>query len=107
MQDIEIKKIAVADVELLQIIAKKTFSEAFSDRNSAENMQQYLNEGFTTEKLSAELKNPDSAFYFAKANGEVVGYLKLNFGEAQTDLKDPKALEIERIYVVKDFYGKK
>ncbi|MGA9648363.1 GNAT family N-acetyltransferase [Pedobacter sp.] len=107
MQEIEIKKIGVADVELLQIIARKTFSEAFSDRNSAENMQQYLNEGFTTEKLSAELKNPDSAFYFAKANGEVVGYLKLNFGEAQTDLKDPRALEIERIYVVKDFYGKK
>lgn len=107
MQEIEIKEIGLADVEMLQIIAKQTFLEAFSDSNSAENMQQYLNEGFTLSKLSAELKNPDSIFYFAKANGEVVGYLKLNFGNAQTDLKDPKALEIERIYVIKTFYGKK
>lgn len=107
MQEIEIKKIGLADLEMLQLIAKQTFSEAFSDSNSAENMQQYLNEGFTTQKLTAELNNPNSIFYFAKANDKVVGYLKLNFGDAQTDLKDPKALEIERIYVTKDFYGKK
>lgn len=107
MQEIEIKKIGLADIEILQTIAKQTFSEAFSDSNSAENMQQYLNEGFTSEKLTAELNNQNSIFYFAKANDEVVGYLKLNFGDGQTDLKDPKALEIERIYVVKDFYGKK
>lgn len=107
MQEIEIKKIGLADIEMLQIIAKQTFLEAFSDSNSAENMQLYLNEGFTTQKLTAELNNPNSVFYFAKADDEIVGYLKLNFGDAQTDLKDPKALEIERIYVTKAFYGKK
>jgi ribosomal protein S18 acetylase RimI-like enzyme len=37
---------------------------------------------------------------------EVVGYLKLNFGQSQTELKDSKALEIERIYVLKEFQGK-
>jgi len=33
-------------------------------------------------------------------------YLKLNFGESQTELKDNNALEIERIYVSKEFHGK-
>jgi len=37
----------------------------------------------------------------------VIGYLKLNFGESQTELKGDKALEIERIYVLKEFHGKK
>ena len=36
-----------------------------------------------------------------------MGYLKLNFGDSQTELKDQKALEIERIYVLKEFHGKK
>jgi len=36
----------------------------------------------------------------------VIGYLKLNFGQAQTELQDEKALEIERIYVIKEFHGK-
>ena len=37
----------------------------------------------------------------------MLGYLKLNMGESQTELKDNDALEIERIYVLKDFHGKK
>jgi ribosomal protein S18 acetylase RimI-like enzyme len=36
----------------------------------------------------------------------VIGYLKLNKGGSQTELKDNDALEIERIYVLKDFHGK-
>jgi diamine N-acetyltransferase len=32
--------------------------------------------------------------------------LKLNFGFSQAELKDPKAIEIERIYVLKEFHGK-
>jgi ribosomal protein S18 acetylase RimI-like enzyme len=38
---------------------------------------------------------------------KVIGYLKLNFGASQTELKDKNALEIERIYVLKEFHGKK
>jgi ribosomal protein S18 acetylase RimI-like enzyme len=37
----------------------------------------------------------------------VIGYLKLNKGGSQTELKDNDALEIERIYVLKEFHGKK
>ena len=49
----------------------------------------------------------NSVFYFAELDNQVIGYLKLNFGGAQTELKDNKALEIERIYVTKAFHGKK
>jgi ribosomal protein S18 acetylase RimI-like enzyme len=37
----------------------------------------------------------------------VIGYLKINTGQAQTELQDSQALEIERIYVLKSFHGKK
>ena len=84
----------------------KTFEETFSESNSEENMRNYLEEGFSKEKLTAELNNNDSEFYFAILKDEVIGYLKVNFGESQTELKDSKAHEIERIYVSKEFYGK-
>jgi len=32
--------------------------------------------------------------------------LKINLGKSQTELKDNKVLEIERIYVSKEFHGK-
>jgi diamine N-acetyltransferase len=107
MNEIEIKKIGVPDIEQLQIIGRQTFFETFADGNTEENMQKYLEEGFTVDKLTSELTNPNSEFYFALFDNKIIGYLKINFGQAQTELKDQKALEIERIYVLKEFHGKK
>jgi diamine N-acetyltransferase len=107
MGDIEIKRVTLDDIDDLQKISRQTFFETFSPWNSIENMKKYLEEGFSTEKLSDELGNKDSEFYFALIDNSIIGYLKLNSGQAQTELKDDKALEIERIYVLKEFHGKK
>jgi ribosomal protein S18 acetylase RimI-like enzyme len=107
LDKIEIKKVTPADVEPLQTIGKRTFNEAFSNGNTEEDMQKYLDESFSIEKLTGELTDPNSEFYFAQIGNKVIGYLKINFGKAQTELKDEKSLEIERIYVLKEYYGKK
>lgn len=106
-ENIQIKKIALSAIDQLQKIGKQTFYETFSEANSEENMKNYLEKGFSLEKLEAELTDENSAFYFATLNNEVIGYLKINFGSSQTELKDNKSLEIERIYVSKEFHGKK
>lgn len=106
MENIQIQRITLNEIEQLQKIGRQTFYEIFSESNSEENMKSYLQEGFSTEKLVTELNDNNSEFYFAKLDNEVIGYLKINFGESQTELKDNKALEIERIYVSKEFHGK-
>ncbi len=106
MQNISIAKAELQDIEKLQKIGRQTFFETFSESNSEENMRKYLNEGFSIEKLTTELTDTNAEFYFAVFDEEVIGYLKLNFGDSQTELKDNKALEIERIYVSKEFHGK-
>lgn len=107
MENVEIKKATFNDSKLLQEIGRNTFFETFADSNSEENMTNYLEEGFSIEKLTNELNNPDSDFFIATIDGEVVGYLKLNFGVSQTELQDNNGLEIERIYVLQKFHGKK
>lgn len=107
MENISIQKATLEDIEQLQKIGRVTFSETFSSSNTEENMKQYLADGFSIEKLTDELNNENSEFYFALSETNVIGYLKINFGASQTELKDEEALEIERIYVLKDFHGKK
>ncbi|MGE0567313.1 MAG: GNAT family N-acetyltransferase [Bacteroidia bacterium] len=107
MELIETKKVTIRDIELLQKIGRQTFFETFSSANSEENMNQYLKDGFSIEKLTAELNDKNAEFYFAILDDNVIGYLKVNFGASQTEIKDDKALEIERIYVLKEFHGKK
>ena len=106
MENVITRRITLDDLEKLQKIGRATFEETFSESNSEENMKSYLEEGFSKEKLTAELIATDSEFYFALLKEEVIGYLKVNFGASQTELKDNKALEIERIYVSKAFHGK-
>lgn len=107
MDNIDIRRITLKDIDQLQKIGMQTFFETFSAGNTEENMKKYLEESFSVEKLTAELNNPNSEFYFAEFDNKVIGYLKLNFGPSQTELKDEKALEIERIYVLKEFHGEK
>lgn len=106
MSNIEIRTVTLSCIDQLQKIGRQTFQETFSESNSEENMKSYLEEGFSKEKLIGELNDENSEFYFATLDGVVIGYLKINFGESQTELKDSKALEIERIYVSKEFHGK-
>ena len=106
MANIQIQKISLAEIDQLQKIGRQTFKETFSESNSEENMKNYLEEGFSKDKLIAELNDKNAEFYFARLEEEVIGYLKVNFGDSQTELKDSKALEIERIYVAKKFHGK-
>ena len=107
MGNIDIKRVTPTDIDQLQKIGRQTFFETFSAGNTEENMMKYLEEGFTFEKLTAELGDTNSEFYFAKLDKKVIGYLKLNFGQSQTEIKEDKALEIERIYVLKEYHGKK
>ncbi len=107
MNEIVINKIGIEQIDQLQQIGRQTFEETFAESNTAENMAKYLEEAYSHEKISAELNNPNSFFYFAILDQKVIGYLKLNMGGSQTEVKDNDALEIERIYVIKEFHGKK
>ncbi len=103
----EIRKVNIQDIEQLKEIGKRTFFETFSSDSSEENMTKYLDNVFSTEKLKIELTDPNAEFYFAELQGKVIGYLKVNSGQSQTEIKDKNAFEIERVYVLKEFHGKK
>jgi ribosomal protein S18 acetylase RimI-like enzyme len=105
MKPVTISKVTLADAERLQQISQQTFVETFAASNTEENMRAYLADGFALEKLTAELQEPNSAFYFAGLAGQVIGYLKVNTGSAQTELQAPHGFEIERIYVRREFHG--
>lgn len=104
---IQIRQATIQDLETLKAVAQQTFAETFSNSNSKEDMQKYIDEHFTNQQLTQELKAKGSFFYLAFDDAQqCVGYLKLNTGEAQSEDEDPNALEIERIYVCQSFHGR-
>lgn len=91
---------------MLKELAYQTFDESFRPMNTQETIDTYLSETFTTRKLSLELMTNGSEFYFIYSDNALAGYLKINYAPAQSDINDPDSVEIERIYVKKEFKGK-
>ncbi|WP_222982799.1 GNAT family N-acetyltransferase [Flagellimonas meishanensis] len=100
------QKCDVSHLEALVRIARETFVAAFEKDNDPKDFQDYVQKAFDPERIKRELKNKDSIFYFVYGYQELVGYFKLNVGDAQTDVHDANSLEIERIYVLEAHQGK-
>jgi len=107
MHHLTIQQVGPSAISTLQSVSREIFLESFADTTSEANMQAYLDSSFSHDKLMGELQHPGSQFYFALAEGNVIGYLKLNTGDAQTEKELEEALEIERIYVLSAFHGQK
>ena len=93
------------DIEQLQQLSIQTFSDTYQHLNEAVNFQRYIEKAFSNTQLQLELQNPESQFYFLKINNKPVAYIKTNIGLAQTEKLDDEYLEIERIYVLKQYQG--
>ena len=104
---IQLIQATINDLETVRQIGIDTFYESFASVNTEENMAHYLKTGFSVEKVASELGNADSEFHLAYDGDDLIGYLKVNHGPAQSELKDDTALEIERIYVLRAWQGLK
>jgi diamine N-acetyltransferase len=105
IHEIQIVEISLRDLPALQEISKRTFYDAFAAVNTPENMSFHLSHYFTEEKLTNEILDPSSKFFFALHSGVPVGYLKVNMSSSQTVLPNNGGFEIERIYVDQAFKG--
>lgn len=100
----QIKPVKLKDVKLLQELSRETFTETFGSYNSDADLERYLLRAYQVNKLEHEIKNYQSQFYFIYLDDDLAGYLKLNFGKAQSEINDVESMEIERIYVKQKFH---
>lgn len=100
-----IRKVELADVEVLAKLAKQTFRETFAHDNTEEQLQEYFEEAYNLRVLSTELEDPDSETYFIMHEEEIAGFLKVNWGNAQTERELENAFEIQRLYVLQTYQG--
>ena len=106
MNEMEVYQVQKSDLLALQEISRQTFFDTFAEVNTKEDMLQYLEVNLSLDQLAEELDNPSTSFYFAKSNNEILAYLKLNEAKAQTEKREVPSMEIERIYVRKEYQNR-
>lgn len=105
-RDYNLQRVSESDLVDLVNISRITFVSTFSWYNTQEDMDTYCNVNLSEDQLFKELRNSNSIFYFVQFKNEIIGFVKINFADAQTEQNIEDSLEIERIYLKDEYHNK-
>ena len=104
---IKIRIATFQDVETVLQIASQGFAETFREQNTEEDLKLYLTNSFSLEKMAKEFEEPNVTFFLAEYDGKLVGYAKLHTEENPPELAGRNHIELQRIYVLKEYHSKR
>jgi ribosomal protein S18 acetylase RimI-like enzyme len=104
--DVVIREAEVSDIPVLASLGASTFHDTFAPYNTKSDIEDYIGRNFSEEQVDLEHKTHGTVFLLATAHGNVWGYAKMRTHEPPEELAGTKAIELERIYAVKDQWGK-
>lgn len=93
------------DAANLTALAQQTFEEAFADENTTANMQAYCESHFTEAIQREEIADPKRLTLIATHEGQLVGYLQLNWRAAPDCVTGENPVELQRLYVARTWHG--
>lgn len=94
------------DASLIANMSRQTFYETFATQNTAEDMDKFMTEQFTHDKLIAEVTEPGNIFFLAMDGDSPVGYAKMREGDSYPEFNNKTSIEIARIYATTSSIGK-
>lgn len=100
-----IRKATIEDAELLSQLGAITFSEAFGEVNTREDLESYLQSAFSIHQMKSEIEEDGNVFFLLFQNDEAIAYAKLNTNERVNALEGKKTVQIQRIYARKKALG--
>jgi diamine N-acetyltransferase len=96
---------AVDSAAALAALKAETFSEAFAAANDPAELAAHLARAFAVDAVSAQLLDPRCDTTWVLDDGKPVGYLKVNYGTAQSVPGLSDGLEVEQLYVLASHHG--
>src|ERR1043165_5417513 len=106
MNEIIEKEATAADAALIADLSRQTFYDSFAADNTKADMDKFMIETFTREKLMDEVGAPGNTFLLAYDGDEAVAYVRLRDATDTKLLIYGTALEIARIYAMQTSIGK-
>lgn len=104
---ISIRKATVQDCHPIAGIGRVSVVDSHRDSCSAEDMHKFLERNYTSDAIKAELKDVNNIYYLLQYNGQPVGFSKIVLNAKHPNISAENATLLDRIYVLKEFYGLK
>jgi len=102
-----IRHATITDVPDLRRVAITTQIDTFGAYNTEANMKAYLDHAYSLENLTRELTDEGSQNYLAFYGEELAGFARLRKSQEADHLLGTNTLEMQRLYVLNKYHGKK
>lgn len=102
---ISIVKATTHDAVILSQIGKTTFIESHGSSARAEDIDAYVREKYTDEIMANELASPKNNYHILYNDGAIAGYTNIILNEPYTGSPVKNVTKLDRIYLLKEFYG--
>ena len=103
--NITIRQANAADVDTIVSLGRKTFVETYGDTNKKEEVVTYMDNMFNQERIEKEINTFGERFFIACVGDLPVGFTKLSENKIPKGLNGKKKIQVERIYVLKEYQG--
>lgn len=103
----QVRQANISDIELLLEIGVKTFIESHGHSAPQQDISDYVNTKFTKQAIQKEVEDSTSVFYIITSNQITAGYSKIIFNNSNNNVAEKNIAKLERLYVLKEFYGLK
>lgn len=109
MNEISFRYARPKDAHVLSELQAHTFWETYhtSDQLELKYIRAHIDSTFNLEKTRADLAGERTIFLLAEIADEVIGYARLLPESPRTEVSGRKPLEISRIYLLKEFWGRR
>jgi diamine N-acetyltransferase len=102
---ITIRPATVADAHLLSVVAPQTHMESHGHSASAEHHEIYISKKLSVEAFTNEISNPYFLYHIIYVDDVAAGYSKIILNFNHPLITEQPVTKLERIYLLKIFYG--
>lgn len=103
--NVYIRKATPEDCEIIVALGKRTFTETYLETGGNPMAQEYIEKKLSDTYISEELCNPAAWFYIGFVNQQPVAFTRLRHDRIAKGMEDRKAIEVEHIYVLREYQG--
>ncbi len=102
---VTIQKAKESDFQKIVDMGRQSFLEAHPNCAPKDVVDEYLNQKFNAELVKEELEDERNIFHIICYNNQTAGYSKIIFNHSHSNIKNKQVTKLERLYLLKDFYG--
>jgi ribosomal protein S18 acetylase RimI-like enzyme len=102
-----IQRAAPRDIRVVTEIGVKSFWESHGKSAPAEDIEAYVSKQYDAGQVLGELTDQENIFHIVYYKGRAAGLSKMIFNQPHPLVTPPAVTKLERLYLVKEFYGLK